>query len=74
MGDLEKLGQGQIDLQKFQSAISQQPLKIQTCGSGHRHIISMCPTYHISGDLEKLGQGQGQIDLQNFNLLYPSNR
>ncbi len=30
LGDLEKLGQGQIGLGKFQLAISQQPLEIQT--------------------------------------------
>ena len=62
LDDLEKLGQGQIDLTKFQSAISQQPLKIQTCGSELRGMMSLCITCHVLDDLEKLGEGQ--IELQ----------
>ena len=61
---LEKLGQGQIDLQNFPFAMSQQPLKVYTCGWKLRCIIWLCITCHILDDLEKLGQGQ--LDLQNF--------
>ena len=64
--DLEKLGQGQIDLMKFQSAISQQPLKIQTCGCKHTQMMSVCITCHMLDDLEKLGQGQ--IGLEKFQF------
>ena len=66
MGDLEKVGQGQIGLEKIQLAITQQPLEIQTCDWYQWEIMSLCIICHMWDDLEKLGQGQ--IDHQNFPL------
>ncbi len=66
MGDLEKLVQGQIALEKFQFAISQQPLEIQTYDWQQWEMIWLCIICLVCDDLKKLAQGQ--IDLQNVHL------
>ena len=68
MGDLEKVCQGQIDIENFQLVISQQPLKIQTCGWKHKYMMSLCVICHILDDLEKLGQGQMDLKIFQFDL------
>ena len=55
---LEKLGQGQVDLEKIQSVIFQLILKIQTYDWIQGEMMSLSITCYINDDLEKLGQGQ----------------
>ena len=63
LDDLEKLGQGQLDLESFFNLT-------YLCNCLRYRLVvekmSLCITHHILDDLEILGQGQ--IELQNVQF------
>ena len=64
LDDIEKVGHGQIELEKLQSSISQQLFKIQTYGHLwlNRQMMPLCITCYTINALEKPGQGHIDLD------------